>query len=486
MSHRSPTRGPHEHGHHPHGHAHAHHQHQHGQLRAQPKLTKPPAPAKSGWTLGHGGRQVRLGPVAFWIIVGSLVVMAGWSAMTATYFAFRDDVLTRLLARQAQMQYAYEDRIAELRGQVDRLASRQLLDQEQVESKLEPIARRQATLESRSSALSSLPDLDHDRLDQARAARHARNPCAAERRRSPRRSTTRSSWCRRPSARRGLNRARRSTPASSSLRCRRTAASKARWRGCRSRSTASRRSRTRRSTRWRKTTTPRRGGCATSSPTSASISARSRRRCLRARAADRSCPPPRSGVAAFDRQLYRIRLVRGQVERLTRTLEHRADPQADDGRTGLHIRLWHAHRSVHARARDAYRPRYPRRYRRAGARDRGRHRHDRGLERRLRQDGRGRPRQRLRDALRASLGDRRGGRATRSASGRSSAASAQPDARPARICTTKRASTATRSIRRNSCARACGWAGCCNARPTPHPRPSPARCRTPSAPASLP
>src|SRR6185503_10343693 len=79
-------------------------------------------------------------------------------AVTATYFAFRDDVLTRLLARQAQMQYAYEDRIADLRGQVDRLASRQLLDQEQVESKLEAMARRQATLESRSSALSGLPD----------------------------------------------------------------------------------------------------------------------------------------------------------------------------------------------------------------------------------------------------------------------------------------------------------------------------------------
>ena len=91
---------------------------------------------------------MRVGPVAFWTIVGSLVLMAGWSAMTATYFAFRDDVLTRLLARQAQMQFAYEDRIADLRGQVDRLASRQLLDQEQFETKLDQITRRQALLES--------------------------------------------------------------------------------------------------------------------------------------------------------------------------------------------------------------------------------------------------------------------------------------------------------------------------------------------------
>ncbi len=123
--------------------------------------SKPPAKdisAKGDWTLGHGGRQVRVRPVAFWIIVGSLVLMAGWSAVTATYFAFRDDVLTRLIGRQAQMQFAYEDRIADLRGQVDRLASRQLLDQEQVEGKLDQIVRRQAVLESRSSALSSLPD----------------------------------------------------------------------------------------------------------------------------------------------------------------------------------------------------------------------------------------------------------------------------------------------------------------------------------------
>src|SRR5256885_5456174 len=119
---------------------------------------KQPSAAKADWTLGHGGRQVRVRPVAFWIIVGTLVVMAGWSAVTATFFAFRDDVLTRLLARQAQMQYAYEDRIGDLRGQVDRLASRQLLAQEQVASKLEQIARRQAVLESRSSALSSLPE----------------------------------------------------------------------------------------------------------------------------------------------------------------------------------------------------------------------------------------------------------------------------------------------------------------------------------------
>ncbi|HEX2215781.1 MAG TPA: M23 family metallopeptidase [Xanthobacteraceae bacterium] len=113
---------------------------------------------KRDYTLAHGGRQFRLGPLAFWTTALILLIMALWSAGTATYFAFRDDLLTRLIARQADMQYAYEDRIAELRAQVDRLTSRQLLDQEQVERRIELLAQRQGMLESRGSVLSTLPD----------------------------------------------------------------------------------------------------------------------------------------------------------------------------------------------------------------------------------------------------------------------------------------------------------------------------------------
>src|SRR5215475_6373499 len=112
--------------------------------------------AASDYTLGHGRYQVRLGPVAFWTVVGTLVIMASWSIVTATYFAFHDDVLTRLIARQAEMQFAYEDRIADLRAQVDRVMSRQLLDLEQ---KLDQVLRRQSTLEQRATTLGTLPDL---------------------------------------------------------------------------------------------------------------------------------------------------------------------------------------------------------------------------------------------------------------------------------------------------------------------------------------
>jgi murein DD-endopeptidase MepM/ murein hydrolase activator NlpD len=113
----------------------------------------------AGYMLAHGGRQFRLGPLAFWLVLGTLALMAVWTVATATYFAFREDVLTRLIARQADMQFGYEDRIAELRAQVDRISSRQLLDQEQYEQKLDQMLRRQSALESRANAFSGFGDV---------------------------------------------------------------------------------------------------------------------------------------------------------------------------------------------------------------------------------------------------------------------------------------------------------------------------------------
>ncbi|MDE2379371.1 peptidoglycan DD-metalloendopeptidase family protein [Bradyrhizobium sp.] len=140
-----------------------HHPHDHGRhfnRRPVSAATAIAAPAANdGYTLVHAGKQVRIGPVVFWIVVGTIVLLGLWSAATATYFAFRDDVLTRLIARQAEMQYAYEDRIAELRAKVDRTTSRQLLDQEQFDQKLDQIMKRQTALESRATALGAMPDV---------------------------------------------------------------------------------------------------------------------------------------------------------------------------------------------------------------------------------------------------------------------------------------------------------------------------------------
>src|SRR4051812_5481093 len=135
-----------------------HHPQDHGRAPPRRPPTHQAAASAHGYTIVHAGKQVRFGPVVFWIVVGTIVLLGLWSAATATYFAFRDDVLTRLIARQAEMQYAYEDRIGELRAKVDRTTSRQLLDQEQFDQKLDQIMKRQTALESRATALGAIPD----------------------------------------------------------------------------------------------------------------------------------------------------------------------------------------------------------------------------------------------------------------------------------------------------------------------------------------
>jgi murein DD-endopeptidase MepM/ murein hydrolase activator NlpD len=90
--------------------------------------------------------------------VGALVVLAGWTTVAATYMAFHDDVLRRLVKRQAEVQFSYEDQIAEMRARIDRATSRQMLDQEQLATKLEQLVRRQTILEGRANMLGTLTD----------------------------------------------------------------------------------------------------------------------------------------------------------------------------------------------------------------------------------------------------------------------------------------------------------------------------------------
>lgn len=72
------------------------------------------------------------------------------------YLVFRDDLLAASFARQARQRVAYEDRIASLRADIDRLSGRQLLNQEEFEERLEDVATRQAMLDERQKSLADL------------------------------------------------------------------------------------------------------------------------------------------------------------------------------------------------------------------------------------------------------------------------------------------------------------------------------------------
>jgi murein DD-endopeptidase MepM/ murein hydrolase activator NlpD len=85
------------------------------------------------------------------------VFSIGYLAATS-YLVLRDDLIGGTMARQARMQHEYEDRIAALRAQVDRVTSRQLLDQQVVEDKVEKLLQQQMALSSRHGRLGTLLD----------------------------------------------------------------------------------------------------------------------------------------------------------------------------------------------------------------------------------------------------------------------------------------------------------------------------------------
>ena len=89
--------------------------------------------------------------------IGSALAAVAIGYLTATsYLVFRDDLIGAATARQARMQQAYEDRISALRAQVDRITSRQLLDQQLMETKVSELLQRQTQLSQRHGRLGPL------------------------------------------------------------------------------------------------------------------------------------------------------------------------------------------------------------------------------------------------------------------------------------------------------------------------------------------
>jgi murein DD-endopeptidase MepM/ murein hydrolase activator NlpD len=92
-------------------------------------------------------------------LAGSALFAVAIGYLLATsYLVLRDDLIGANLARQARMQQAYEDRISALRSQVDRITSRQLLDQQLMENKVSELLARQTQLSARHGRLGAVLD----------------------------------------------------------------------------------------------------------------------------------------------------------------------------------------------------------------------------------------------------------------------------------------------------------------------------------------
>ncbi|RWB99160.1 MAG: M23 family peptidase, partial [Mesorhizobium sp.] len=105
------------------------------------------------------GNEIRHFTIRPWVAAfcgSALAAMAIGYLLATSYLVLRDDLIGATTARQARMQQAYEDRISALRAQVDRITSRQLLDQQLMETKVGELLERQTQLSLRHGRLGPL------------------------------------------------------------------------------------------------------------------------------------------------------------------------------------------------------------------------------------------------------------------------------------------------------------------------------------------
>jgi murein DD-endopeptidase MepM/ murein hydrolase activator NlpD len=110
--------------------------------------------------IAHGD-AIRHFTVRPWLVAvcgSALLAIAVGYLLATSYLVLRDDLIGASTARQARVQQAYEDRISALRAQVDRITSRQLLDQQLMEDKVTELLDRQSKLSERHGRLGSVLD----------------------------------------------------------------------------------------------------------------------------------------------------------------------------------------------------------------------------------------------------------------------------------------------------------------------------------------
>ena len=127
-------------------------------LRSSRSFGKRREPATITITRNGMTSHFRISPILFSIAFSiAAMFMVGYLGATA-YLVFRDDLIGASHARNARLMHEYEDRIAALRSNLDRVTSRQLLDQQVIESKIAELVQRQEMLTGRDGKIGKLLD----------------------------------------------------------------------------------------------------------------------------------------------------------------------------------------------------------------------------------------------------------------------------------------------------------------------------------------
>lgn len=104
-------------------------------------------------------------PRALAVVLLGLLPFVGMLYLAATcYFLFHDDLLASLTRHQVEMQYAYEDRIAALRHELENVTEQARADQADLTDRVQALAQRQDQVESRTAFVAALAE----RVNQTR------------------------------------------------------------------------------------------------------------------------------------------------------------------------------------------------------------------------------------------------------------------------------------------------------------------------------
>ena len=112
---------------------------------------------------GAGIRTFAIRSYTAYAGLAALSILVAVGLGSTFYMLFHDQVVAALMARQSQMQYAYEDRLDALRMQLQRETSRQVADQTSVDRSVRDLLSREAQLSLRADTLASLAGQGADR-----------------------------------------------------------------------------------------------------------------------------------------------------------------------------------------------------------------------------------------------------------------------------------------------------------------------------------
>ncbi len=108
-------------------------------------------------------------------LLGLLPFVAVLYLVATCYFVFHDDLLQTLTRHQVEMQYAYEDRIAALRNQLETASEQARADQTDFTAQVGALAARQDQVESRTALVAALAE----RIESVRPSDAKANESAA-------------------------------------------------------------------------------------------------------------------------------------------------------------------------------------------------------------------------------------------------------------------------------------------------------------------